>query len=181
MDAIERGIRAIDGLNARIGRVVAWLTLATVLICTTVVILRYAAGVGFIWMQELYIWTHALVFLLASGFAYSRNAHVRVDIFYAAATERTRAWIDLFGVLFLLFPWLALVGWAGWSYFVYSWNIGEQSVQNNGMKGVYVLKFAIVCFTVVLGLQGLAWIGRSILIISGRTAPPVTGVSGPLG
>ncbi len=181
MDAIERAVKAIDRLNDRVGRMVSWLTLATVLICTAVVVLRYTAHIGFVWMQELYVWTHALVFLLASGFAYFRNAHVRVDIFYAAASPRSRAWIDLFGVVFLLFPWLALIAWAGWSYFLYSWEIREQSVQSNGMPGVYVLKGAILAFCLLVGLQGLAWIGRCILVLAGREAPPVEGVAGPLG
>ena len=181
MDAIERAVRAIDWLNDRIGRAVAWLTLATVLICAAVVVLRYTARTGFVWMQELYVWTHAMVFLLASGFAYLRNAHVRVDIFYAPASPRRKAWIDLFGVLFLLFPWLALVAWGAWPYFVYSWEIREQSVQSNGMQGMFVLKAAILGFCILLGLQGLAWIGRSILVLGGRTAPPAQGLAAPHG
>jgi len=174
-------IRAIDRLNDMVGRIVSWLTLATVLICATVVGLRYAAGTGFVWMQELYVWTHALVFLLASGFAFLRNAHVRVDIFYADSSRRTRAWVDLLGAVFLLLPWLALVCWAGWSYAASSWAIGEGSVQTNGMPGVYILKSAIVAFALLLGLQGLAWIGRSILILTGREPVPIPGVAGPLG
>ena len=181
LDAIERAIRGIDRLNDWVGRIVAWLTLATVLVCAGVVVLRYTAHIGFVWMQELYVWTHALVFLLASGYAYYRNAHVRVDIFYAAAAERTKAWIDLFGVVFLLLPWLGLVAWAASSYFVYSWEIREESVQSNGMRGMFVLKGAILAFTVLLGLQGLAWIGRCILVLSGREPPRAEGVAGPLG
>ncbi|MCW5746085.1 MAG: TRAP transporter small permease subunit [Alphaproteobacteria bacterium] len=168
-------------MNDRIGRLVSWLTLATVLICGTVVVLRYAAGSGYVWMQELYVWTHALVFMLASGFAFLRNAHVRVDIFYAGASERSKAWIDLLGVVFLLLPWLGLIGWAGWSYVAYSWAIWEESVQNNGMPGVFILKSAILGFAVLLALQGLAWIGRCILVIRGQQPPPAEGVSGPMG
>lgn len=181
MEALVRIIRAIDRLNDRVGRTVAWLTLATVLVCASVVVLRYTAGKGFVWMQELYVWTHALTFLLAAGFAFLRNAHVRVDIFYAPARPRTKAWIDLFGVVFLLLPWLALVGWAAWSYVASSFAIREESVQNNGMPALYVLKSGIIAFCVLLGLQGLAWIGRCILVISGREAPRAEGVAGPLG
>lgn len=120
MDGVVRLVNAIDWVNRGAGRIVAWLTLATVLICGTVVVLRYAAGIGQIWMQELYVWTHAMTFLLAAGFAYLLNAHVRVDIFYARMSPRGRAWVDLFGVVFLLFPWLALIAWTGWTYVAYS-------------------------------------------------------------
>lgn len=181
MDTMARAIRIIDWINDGVGRVVAWLTLATVLICGAVVFLRYAAGTGHVWMQELYVWTHALVFMLAAGYAYMRNVHVRVDIFYAAATPRTKAWIDLFGVIFLLLPWLALIAWTGWRYVGYSWATNEISVQSNGMPAMYVLKSSIVIFPVLLGLQGLAWIGRSLMVIAGHEPPQVARVSGPLG
>ncbi|MGE0426172.1 MAG: TRAP transporter small permease subunit [Reyranellaceae bacterium] len=181
MDGMARAIRTIDRINESVGRVVAWLTLATVLVCGTVVFLRYAFGSGYVWMQELYIWTHAMVFMLAAGYAYLRNVHVRVDIFYAAAKPRTKAWIDLLGATFLLLPWLILIAWTGWRYVGYSWATGEISVQSNGMPAIYVLKSAIVIFPVLLGLQGLAWIGRSLMVIAGHEPPAVERISGPLG
>ncbi len=181
MDALKAAIRAIDRLNICVGKTVSWLTLATVLICASVVALRYIVGIGYVWMQELYVWTHAFVFLLASGFAYLRNAHVRVDIFYAPASVRAKAWIDLFGVVFLLLPWLILLIWVAWSYVTASWAVREVSLQNNGMYGVYFLKSAIVGFAVLLGLQGIAWAGRCILILLGREPPPVEGITGTLG
>lgn len=181
MNSIERAILAIDGINRLVGRAVAWLTLATVLICGAVVVLRYAAGLGFVWMQELYIWTHAMTFLLAAGFAYLLNAHVRVDIFYARMSARAKAWVDLFGVVFLLMPWLALLGWTAWTYVSYSWATREISVQSNGMPAMYVLKAMMLGFVALLGLQGLAWIGRSVLVLGGREPPPTETLTGPLG
>ena len=111
MDVLARAVSAIDWINRCVGRVVAWLTLATVLICGAVVLLRYSAGIGLVWLQELYVWTHAMTFLLAAGFAYLLNAHVRVDIFYARLSARGKAWVDLLGVVFL---W-GLLNQAWWS------------------------------------------------------------------
>lgn len=181
MDGVVRLVNAIDWVNRGAGRIVAWLTLATVLICGAVVVLRYAAGIGEIWMQELYVWTHAMTFLLAAGFAYLLNAHVRVDIFYARMSPRGRAWVDLFGVVFLLFPWLALIAWTSWTYVAYSWATNEVSVQSNGMPAVYVLKASILGFVALLGLQGIAWIGRCLLVLAGREPPPSETLTGPLG
>lgn len=181
MDGLARAIDAIDGLNRWVGRVVSWLTLATVMICGAVVLLRYWAGQGHVWMQELYVWTHAMTFMLAAGFAYLLNAHVRVDIFYARFGSRGKAWIDLFGVIFLLMPWLALLAWTSWTYVSYSWQTGEVSVQSNGMPGMYVLKSALLGFVFLVGLQGLAWIGRCVLVLAGREPPPAETLTGPLG
>jgi TRAP-type mannitol/chloroaromatic compound transport system permease small subunit len=181
LDSIERAIHAIDWVNRTVGRVVAWLTLATVLICGTVVVLRYSAGIGYVWLQELYVWTHGMTFLLAAGFAYLLNAHVRVDIFYTRLSVRGKAWVDLFGVVFLLMPWLALLAWTAWTYVSYSWATREVSVQSNGMPAVYVLKASMLGFVALLGLQGFAWIGRCILVLAGREPPPTESLTGPLG
>ena len=109
------------------------------------------------------------------------NAHVRVDIVYAKLSRRGKAWVDLFGVIFLLFPWLILLGWTAWTYVSYSWQTSEISVQSNGMPAMYVLKSTLLGFVVLVGLQGLAWIGRSILVLGGREPPPAETLTGPLG
>ena len=181
MDALTRVVNAIDWINRWVGRVVAWLTLATVLICGAVVLLRYSVGMGRVWMQELYVWTHAMTFLLAAGFAYLLNAHVRVDIIYARLGPRGKAWIDLFGVIFLLMPWLARLAYTSGTYVTNSWQTGEISVQSDGMPGMYVLKSALLGFVLLLALQGLAWIGRCILVLNGREPPPTETLTGPLG
>ena len=59
MRAIRGFVRAVDALNDWVGRTVAWLTLGCVLTCFAVVVLRYAFGTGFPWLQELYVWPWA--------------------------------------------------------------------------------------------------------------------------
>jgi len=58
-------IRVADGINEWIGRVVAWVTLGTVLVCAAVVVLRYVFAWGSICLQEAYVWQHVPV--LAPG------------------------------------------------------------------------------------------------------------------
>jgi len=54
----------IDWINEQVGRGVSWLTVAMVLDVFAVVVLRYLFDVGWVWMQELYVWSHATVFML---------------------------------------------------------------------------------------------------------------------
>ena len=60
----------------------AWLTLGTVLICFATVYLRYALNIGLIWLQELYIWTHAAAIMFGAGYVLMRGGFVRVDLLY---------------------------------------------------------------------------------------------------
>ena len=88
MGAMELYVRAVDRINSAIGNVVAWMTLGTVLVCFGTVYFRYALDSGFIWMQEAYIWQHAIVIFLGAGYTLLHNGHVRVDIFYAQMPAR---------------------------------------------------------------------------------------------
>ena len=79
---------AISALNAALGAVFAWLSLGIVVVCFSVVVLRYAFATSFVWMQDLYIWLSGAMFTAVGGFALLRDSHVRVDIFYRPASER---------------------------------------------------------------------------------------------
>lgn len=168
MRAIAGFVRFAEAVNDVVGRTVAYLTLATVLICATVVIIRYVFESGFIWLQELYVWTHAAAFMLGAGFTLMVNRHVRVDIFYARRSEQTRAWLDLLSTIVFLFPWIIVLWYYAWPYVVSSWALGEESPQVGGMPALYLLKSVILAFCVLMALQGLAICARSVLVISGR-------------
>ena len=57
-------------------------------------------------MQEIEWHLFALLFLLGSAYTFKHDGHVRVDILYKSRllNDRHRAWLDLFGGLFLLTP-----------------------------------------------------------------------------
>ena len=85
---ITRLADLIDRLNTAIGRAASWCALAIVLIGFAVVLLRYALGVGSIWLQETIVYAHAGLFMLAAAWTLAIGGHVRVDIFYANAPPR---------------------------------------------------------------------------------------------
>jgi TRAP-type mannitol/chloroaromatic compound transport system permease small subunit len=170
MGALRGFVRGAERLNGAIGSVLSWATLGCVLICFSVAFLRYFAGLGYIWLQELYVWLHALVFLIGAGVTYQLGGHVRVDIFYRGASPRGRAWIDLIGVVVFLFPWLAVIFGASWRFFIASYAVGENSPQPGGMPGLWVLKGSLFIFCLLVGLQGLVVMARSVLVLKGDPA-----------
>ena len=161
-------IRAIGAMNRLIGNVFAWLSLAMVLICFTVVVQRYALGFTVLWMQDLYVWLNGAMFTAVAGFALLRDDHVRVDIFYRPATIRNKAIVDLIGVIFFLMPFCWVVYTYSWNYIVRSWRLYEGSANIGGMPGLFILKSFILVFVVVVALQGIAMALRSILVLRGE-------------
>jgi len=168
MRVVALVVRAICGLNALIGQIFSWLSLGIVIICFTVVVQRYVFATSFVWMQDLYIWLNGAMFTAVAGFALMRGDHVRVDIFYRPAKRRTKAIVDLFGALFFLLPFCWVVYLYSMPFVQRAWSYAEGSANVGGMPGLYILKSFIIAFVVLLGLQGIAMILRSVLVLAGR-------------
>jgi TRAP-type mannitol/chloroaromatic compound transport system permease small subunit len=161
-------VRFVDRLNDALGRGVAWLTLAMVLITFVVVILRYIFAIGWVWMQESYVWLHGIVFMLGAGYTLLHNGHVRVDIVYRTASPRYKSVVDLLGSLVLLLPLVVVIFSVSFDYVLASWLELEESREAGGLPGLFLLKTVILAFCVLLGLQGLALAGRSLAALAGR-------------
>lgn len=161
-------MRTVDRLNDVIGRAVSWLTLAMVLVTFASVVLRYGFSLGWIWLQESYIWLHGIVFMLGAGYTLLHDGHVRVDLIYRGASPRYKAWVDLCGALSLLLPMIVVVAWFSWSYVIDSWIYLEGSPTTGGLPGLFLLKTVLLVFCALVGLQGLALAGRSLLALRDR-------------
>jgi TRAP-type mannitol/chloroaromatic compound transport system permease small subunit len=173
---------AIDRLNETIGVYVAWLALAVVLVEFTVVLMRYVFGLGSVKMQESIVYMHATVFMVAAGYTLLHNGHVRCDIFYAAASPRRQALIDLIGVAIFLLPTCGLIGWMAWPYVAQAWSVLEGSQEGGlGIPGVFLLKSIILVFAGLMALQGVALALHSLLRLMGCEPAPAAGAedSGP--
>ena len=175
MEVLTRFIRFTDRLNETIGRGVAWLTLAMVIVTFVVVVLRYVYAIGWVWLQESYVWMHGIVFMVGAGYTLLHDGHVRVDIFYRPAGRRYKALIDLLGAVLLLAPMLCLVGWVALPYVIESWSRLEESREAGGLPGLYLLKSVLVVFCLLLAFQGLALVARSILTLAGRAPSEAPG------
>src|ERR1700704_5808958 len=151
---IIRVAAVIDRVNTTAGRAASWCALAIVLLGFAVVLLRYVLGVGSIWLQESILYAHAALFLLAAAWTLKEGGHVRVDVFYASAAPRTKAWVDLFGALLLLLPFALAIIWFSRPYVERSWAIFERSRETSGLPLVFLLKTLIPLFAVLLALQG---------------------------
>lgn len=156
----------IDRLNVAIGRAVAWLVLAVVLLQFALVVARYLFGLGSIWLTETVIYAHATLFMLAAAWTLHAGGHVRVDVFYADASAHTRARVDLIGALLLLLPFMLVVLWLSVPYAARSWAILEHSQEASGLPLVFVLKTLIPLFALLMALQGIAQAIRAAAALS---------------
>ncbi|WP_371378157.1 TRAP transporter small permease subunit [Thalassotalea aquiviva] len=165
---MSRLVSHIDRITELIGRLIAWLTLFVVILTFLIVLLRYGFSVGWIAMQESVLYFHALVFMLGAAFTLKHDEHVRVDIFYQKFTVRQKAWVNLLGSVLLLLPVCVFIFVISFDYVLVSWQIMEGSKEPGGLPFVYLNKSMILLLVITMTLQGLAEIGRNLLVLIER-------------
>lgn len=156
----------IDKLSEWIGRSVAWLGLAAVLICSVNALARYAFNIGSNAWLEMQWYLNAAVFLLVAAWTLKRNEHVRIDVIAGRLSPRAQAWIDIFGSLFMLMPAVVIIAWYSWPTLVQSWEVQEHSSDPGGLIRWPVRLLIPVAFT-LLALQGVSELIKRIAFLKG--------------
>ena len=166
MTDLKKIIFFIENITSKIGKKVSWLILFMTLIAFSVALLRYFFNIGFVWMQELYIWMHGLVFLLAAAYTLQEDKHVRVDIFYRRFSETYKAYVNIFFSILFIIPFILIVSKYSIPYILKSWISLEKSREAGGVKFLYIYKTSIILFCFFLFIQTIALILRCVLVIN---------------
>lgn len=163
---------AFDRVNESIGRIISWLVPLMVMNTFAVAVLRYAFDLGWVWLQETYIWMHGTIIMMGVGYTLLHEGHVRVDILYEGFSSRAKAWINLLGVLLFLIPMVGVLIWIIYPYVSLSWSRLESSREAGGIPAIFILKSTMLLFCGTLGLQGISLGLRSFLEIINVTDSP---------
>jgi TRAP-type mannitol/chloroaromatic compound transport system permease small subunit len=169
MGALLRFARRVDRTNELIGRSVAWLGLAAVLVCAAAAVARYAFNIGSNAWLEIQWYLNAAVFLLVAGYTLKRNEHVRIDVLASRLSLRAQAWIDILGGIFMLLPAVVIIGWYSWPSLFNSFEISEYSSDPGGLIRWPVRLLIPVAFA-LLGLQGVSEIIKRVGFLQGLVA-----------
>ena len=159
-----------DRISDVTGKLVAWFTLAMVLVTTIIVVLRYVFDAGFIWMQESVTWMHAAVFMIGAAYTLMHEEHVRVDIFYRKMSDKRRAVVDLVGVIIFLLPLCGYLALMAYDFAATSWSIQETSREPGGLPypAIPLMKSIVIVMPIALALQGVSMMMRAIETLRGE-------------
>jgi len=143
--------RRIDPFLTAIGDAVSWLWLVLIATVLLNVILRYAFGEGRIELEEVQWHLYSVGFLLGIAYAYQADAHIRVDVLHERLSLRTQAWIELYGIVLLLLPFIVLVLVFSLPFVLASFDLGETSQAPGGLPLRWLIKAALPAgFTLLL-------------------------------
>lgn len=119
------------------------------------VVAHYFFNLIFIPVQELIIYLHSSVFMLGIVYAFSKDKHVRIDIFYQSYTNSKKKRINLLGLIFLLIPFFSFIFYISLDYVMASWSKLEGSAESGGLPFVYGLKTLILILPISMIVYSL--------------------------
>ncbi len=171
MNALLALARLIDAVNRRLGQAVTWLVLLAVIISATNATVRKIFNLSSNSWLELQWYLFGAIFLFAAGYTLLKNEHVRVDILASRLSRNVQLWIEIFGVLFFLFPACGIIAWLGWPYFMDAYINLEQSSNAGGLIR-WPAKLLIPIGFGLLLLAGLSHLIKCVGALLGRCPDP---------
>ena len=173
--------KAIDTVVNFIGRAASWLFLPMMLVIAYDVsqrkILEFDSGfidsmlyLSSTKLQELEWHLHAVLFLLCLGFAYLKDAHVRIELVRDRMGPRSRVWLELIGCLIFLIPYSILVIKNGWSFTERSYMTNEISAAQTGLTHRWIIKAILPVGFAILLAAGLSVVMKCLIFLFGPDA-----------
>lgn len=174
MGLLLRLASAIDAVQDRVGRTLAWLSLVMVLLAAVNAVLRYVGAavhenLTSNAMLEGQWYLFAIQFLVGAAWALRREAHVRVDVVYSRLSAGGKAAVDVAGTLALLVPFVAIAIWVTWPGVRSSWAVWEASVDPGGLPRWPIRAVPLLGWYLLLA-QAASQLIKAVAAL--RAAPP---------
>ena len=172
MQALLKLSRAIDGLNAFVGKYVIWLIFAATAVSAINALVRKIFGVSSNAWLEVQWYLFAWSFLVAAGYTLLHREHVRIDVLNSRLPKRVQVWIDIIGFALFLTPLCVLVLYLSWPLVIQMYETGEVSGNPGGLIRWPVWVALPVGFTLLM-LQGWSELIKRIAFLRGQGPDPM--------
>lgn len=167
MQALLGVSAAIDRLLAFFGKLGAWAGfLLMIAVCVDVVTRYFGVPKPFGWnstqLQESEYWLHTFLFALMIGYAYTRQAHVRIDLVRDSFPTKLKYLVEMVGIVLFLLTYAALGTWYTYKYALSSFLEHEMSKSTIGLSNIWIVKSALVAMFILMGFAGISQFIKSL-------------------
>ncbi len=163
--------KAIDGLNAFIGKYVIWLILGSTVISAVNAIVRKVFNTSSNAYLEVQWYLFAASFLIAAAYTLLNGEHVKIDVVSSKLSKRAQIWIDVFGFSAFLLPLCVAILWFSVPWVIKGFNSGEMSSNAGGLVRWPVYAMLPLGFGLLL-LQGVSELIKRIAFLMGLIEDP---------
>ena len=174
LNALLPVTRVVDAVTTWLGKRLAWLILAAVIVSALNATVRKVFDTSSNSWLELQWVLFSMVFLLCSPWTLLANEHIRIDIVNSMLPKRVRDSIDVIGHAFFLLPLATVMILTGVPFFLRSFEINEQSGNAGGLpqwpsKSLIMIGFAM------LFIQGLSELIKRVAVMRNLIPDPHAG------
>ncbi len=159
--------RFLTSIVSCVGRYAAWMAIPLMVLIIFDVVTRRFLVLGSTKLQEGEWHFHAVLFLLCIGFAYLKDAHVRIDLVRERLPERVRHWIEFVGCLLFVLPYCLIVVYFSIDFVDRSWSVNEASDSATGLPYRWLIKAFLPVGLFILLLAGIAVLLRRFVALFG--------------
>ena len=103
--------------------------------------------------------------MMSGAYCLATESHVRGDVIYRLFSQRTQAWKDLVLYFVFFFPGVLALAFYGYEYAAIAWKIKETSWSSPAQIQIYMVKSMIPAAGILLIIQGISEVCRSIICI----------------
>ncbi|EMP54646.1 hypothetical protein MSNKSG1_15092 [Marinobacter santoriniensis NKSG1] len=161
----------IDGLLTAIGKGASWAWVIVTGFIIYAVVGRYAFGHGSVLLEELEWHFAGAGWLLGMAYTLVVDDHVRVDVLHERFSLRTQGWVELFGLLVLLLPFLGLAIYEMVPYAINAYNVGETSQAPAGLSNRWVLKAVLALAFMLIAMAAVSRLLKVTALLFGLPRP----------
>jgi TRAP-type mannitol/chloroaromatic compound transport system permease small subunit len=153
-------VRWVDRINRLVGRfaMVIFFVMAAIMLWSTVSRAVFGAPVN--WALEMTQFLLSAYYLLGGAYAFQRDAHVRMDLFYSRFPRRGQAMLDAITLLAVIF-FLVVLLWGGISSTQYAIQYGQKNY-SAWSPALWPVKVAMSIGVFLMLLQVIAQLFRDI-------------------
>ncbi|MGD9313877.1 MAG: TRAP transporter small permease subunit [Desulfobacterales bacterium] len=152
----------IDRLIQKIGFGLMWANCIVIIVIIVQVVLRYGFGHGLVLLEELQWHFYAVAFMFGLSYAVTTDSHVGMDLVYDKMSPKWQCRWDIFGLLFLLLPFAALISYQSLDFVHESWRLNERSVAPQGLPWRWAIKSVVPLSFALLVLAAVSRLIRTI-------------------
>ena len=164
--------RAIDRLNAFVGKYSIWLIFAATFVSAANAIVRKVFDTSSNAFLEVQWYLFAWSFLVAAGYTLLHREHVRIDVLNSRLSKKAQVWIDIFGFAFFLTPLCIAILYLSIPEVIQKYTSGEMSGNPGGLIRWPVWAAIPVGITLLM-LQGWSELIKRIAFLTGNGPDPM--------
>lgn len=165
----------LETIVAATGRAAAWLFLLLLGLIVLDIVTRAIPGFSYhVWhilladtvsstrLQELQWHVHTVLFSAVLGYAYLRNAQVRIDLWREGRSKTVKLWVEIIGILLFLMPLNVILLGYGFGFVEHSFRTAETSPAIGGVGARFVIKGLLVSGFILVTLATIAVLLRAV-------------------